>query len=375
MSSRPSVKTIAEGKVFLLTLLRHVIVTGLVTIAVTILLQSAWAMASPTSAQGGAQPPQGSPATSTERLDFPVFVERLRVEAAERGISEDTIKLALTTLEPSPSVIERDQTQAELVLSIDDYLARRLTRPVIRTARANATKHKALLARVHDKYGVSPRFIVAIWGLESNFGRFSGVRPTIQALATLAWEGRRGPFFRGELMDALTILDRKHAALEQLKGSWAGAMGQTQFMPSSYLKWAEDFDEDGDRDIWRSTPDVFASIANYLKSHGWSSQRTWGREVTLPDSDITAIREKAGMRVEGCRAEREMTKLLPLQAWRDLGVKTADGKALPRVEIEASLISTGKRTFLVYGNYDALLEYNCAHSYALAVALLSERIG
>jgi membrane-bound lytic murein transglycosylase B len=375
MSSRPSVKTIAEGKVLLLTLLRHVIVTGLVTIAVTILLQSAWAMASPTSAQGGAQPPQGSPATSTERLDFPVFVERLRVEAAERGISEDTIKLALTTLEPSPSVIERDQTQAELVLSIDDYLARRLTRPVIRTARANATKHKALLARVHDKYGVSPRFIVAIWGLESNFGRFSGVRPTIQALATLAWEGRRGPFFRGELMDALTILDRKHAALEQLKGSWAGAMGQTQFMPSSYLKWAEDFDEDGDRDIWRSTPDVFASIANYLKSHGWSSQRTWGREVTLPDSDITAIREKAGMRVEGCRAEREMTKLLPLQAWRDLGVKTADGKALPRVEIEASLLSTGKRTFLVYGNYDALLEYNCAHSYALAVALLSERIG
>ncbi len=375
MSSRPSVKTIAEGKVFLLTLLRHVIVTGLVTIAVTILLQSAWVMASPTSAQGGAQPPQGSPATSTERLDFPVFVERLRVEAAERGISEDTIKLALTTLEPSPSVIERDQTQAELVLSIDDYLARRLTRPVIRTARANATKHKALLARVHDKYGVSPRVIVAIWGLESNFGRFSGVRPTVQALATLAWEGRRGPFFRAELMDALTILDRKHAALEQLKGSWAGAMGQTQFMPSSYLKWAEDFDEDGDRDIWRSTPDVFASIANYLKSHGWSSQRTWGREVTLPDSGIAAIREKAGMRVEGCRAEREMTKLLPLQAWRDLGVKTADGKALPRVEIEASLISTGKRTFLVYGNYDALLEYNCAHSYALAVALLSERIG
>jgi membrane-bound lytic murein transglycosylase B len=375
MSSRPSVKTIAEGKVFLLTLLRHVIVTGLVTIAVTILLQSAWVMASPTSAQGGVQPPQGSPAISTERLDFPVFVERLRVEAAERGISEDTIKLALTTLEPSPSVIERDQTQAELVLSIDDYLARRLTRPVIRTARANATKHQALLARVHDKYGVSPRFIVAIWGLESNFGRFSGVRPTIQALATLAWEGRRGPFFRGELMDALTILDRKHAALEQLKGSWAGAMGQTQFMPSSYLKWAEDFDEDGDRDIWRSTPDVFASIANYLKSHGWSSQRKWGREVTLPDSGIAAIREKAGMRSEGCRAEREMTKLLPLQAWRDLGVKTADGKALPRVEIEASLISTGKRTFLVYGNYDALLEYNCAHSYALAVALLSERIG
>jgi membrane-bound lytic murein transglycosylase B len=360
--------------VFLQTLLRHVIITGLVTIAATILMRTAWLMAPPASAQGGTQQPESSPAP-TERLDFPVFVERLRVEAAERGISEETIRLALTTLEPSASVIERDQTQAEIVLSIDHYVARRLTRPVIRTARANATKHKALLARVQDKYGVPPRFIVAIWGLESNFGRFSGVRPTIQALATLAWEGRRGPFFRGELMDALTIVDRKHIALEQLQGSWAGAMGQTQFMPSSYLKWAEDFDEDGDRDIWRSTPDVFASIANYLKAHGWTPQRTWGREVTLPDSGITAIRERAGMRSEGCRAEREMTKPLPLQAWRDLGVKTADGKALPRVEIDASLISTGKRAFLVYGNYEALLEYNCAHSYALAVALLSERIG
>jgi membrane-bound lytic murein transglycosylase B len=200
------------------------------------------------------------------------------------------------------------------------------------------------------------------------------VRPTIQALATLAWEGRRGAFFRRELMDALTIVDRKHIGLDQLKGSWAGAMGQAQFMPSSYLKWAEDFDEDGDRDIWRSTPDVFASIANYLKAHGWSSQRTWGREVRLPVS-LSEIREKAGMRTEGCRAEREMTNRLPMTTWRKLGLKTVGGGLLPRVDIDASLISSGKRAFLVYGNYDALLEYNCAHSYALAVALLSERIG
>ena len=359
---------------FLLTVLRRVIITGLVTIAATIVMQSAWVMAPPANAQGSAPPADSASPASAERVDFPAFVEGLRAEAVERGISEDTVKVALTDLEPSTSVIQRDQTQAELVLSVDQYLARRLTRPMVRTARVNAAKHKALLNRVHHKYGVSPRFVVAIWGLESNFGRFSGVRPTIQALATLAWEGRRGPFFRGELMDALTILDRKHIALDQLKGSWAGAMGQTQFMPSSYLKWAEDFDEDGDRDIWRSTPDVFASIANYLKAHGWSAQRTWGREVTLPTA-IDEIRAKAGMRAEGCRAEREMTNRLPLKAWRDLGVKAVDGKALPRAEIDASLISTGKRAFLVYGNYDALLEYNCAHSYALAVALLSERIG
>jgi len=357
--------------VALLRLQRRAI--GLITVAAVILLQSA-SMPS-ASAQGGVQLPESSPPPPPERPDFAIFVDGLRVEAAERGISADTIKLALTDLEPSPSVIERDQTQAEIVLTVDQYLDRRLTRSLIRNARANAAKHKTLLERVHGTYGVSPRFVVAIWGLESNFGRFSGVRPTIQALATLAWEGRRGPFFRSELMDALTIVDRKHIALDQLKGSWAGAMGQTQFMPSSYLKWAEDFDDDGDRDIWRSTPDVFASIANYLKSHGWAPRHTWGREVRLPDAGIAAIREKAGMRSEGCRAEREMTRPLPLRTWREFGLKSADGKALPRTEIDASLLYTGKRAFLVYANYETLLEYNCAHSYALAVALLSERIG
>jgi membrane-bound lytic murein transglycosylase B len=359
---------------FLLMLLRQVIITALMTIAAVMVLQSVWVMAPPAIAQGSAPTAETPSPPTPERVDFQVFVEALRTEAIGRGISEETVKAALTDLEPSPTVIERDQSQAEVVLSVDQYLVRRLTRPVIRTARLNASKHKALLDRVYDKYGVSPKFVVAIWGLESNFGRFSGVRPTIQALATLAWEGRRGAFFRRELMDALTIVDRKHIGLDQLKGSWAGAMGQAQFMPSSYLKWAEDFDEDGDRDIWRSTPDVFASIANYLKAHGWSSQRTWGREVRLPVS-LSEIREKAGMRTEGCRAEREMTNRLPMTTWRKLGLKTVGGGLLPRVDIDASLISSGKRAFLVYGNYDALLEYNCAHSYALAVALLSERIG
>jgi membrane-bound lytic murein transglycosylase B len=217
--------------------------------------------------------------------------------------------------------------------------------------------------------------LVAVWGLESNFGRFSGVRPTIQALATLAWEGRRGDFFRAELMNALEILDRGYIGLDQLKGSWAGAMGQPQFMPSSYLKWAQDFDQDGDRDIWRSEPDVFASIANYLKEHGWSAERTWGREVRLPDGGMDSMRDTVGLRAEGCRAEREMTNRLPLAKWHDLGVRTAAGGALPKVEVEASLLHSGKRAYLLYRNYEALLEYNCAHSYALAVALLADQIG
>ena len=182
-----------------------------------------------------------------ETPDFVTFVAGLRLDALARGISATTVDRALADLEPSTTVIERDQTQAEVILSVDDYVARRLTRPFVRTARQNAVKHRALLKQVSARYSVPSRYIVAIWGLESNFGRFSGVRPTIQALATLAWEGRRGAFFRGELMHALEIVDRGYIGLEQLRGSWAGAMGQTQFMPSSYLKWAR-----GLRRRWRS---------------------------------------------------------------------------------------------------------------------------
>jgi membrane-bound lytic murein transglycosylase B len=318
----------------------------------------------------------GAPgAPSTAREDFDTFLEGVRVDALALGISAPTVERALQDLEPSPTVIQRDQSQAEVVLTIDQYLERRLTRPLVRTARQMATKHRTLLARVAAQYGVPPRVLVAVWGLESNFGRFSGVRPTIQALATLAWEGRRGPFFRGELMNALQIVDRGYIGLEQLRGSWAGAMGQPQFMPSSYLQWAQDFDEDGDRDIWTSPGDIFASIANYLREHGWQAGTTWGREVKLPDGGIAPLREIAGTRAEGCRAAREMTTPLPLARWQAFGVRTAAGGPLPKAALDASLIGTGKRAFLVYGNYDAILGYNCAHSYALAVALLSDQIG
>ena len=187
------------------------------------------------------------------------------------------------------------------------------------------TRHRTLLNAIATKYGVPARIIVAVWGLESNYGRFSGVRPTIQALATLAWEGRRGAFFRGELMDALEIVDKGYIDLDALRGSWAGAMGQPQFMPSSYLKWAVDHDGDGDRDIWRSPQDVFASIANYLREHGWTANRTWGREVRLPAGGIEAVRKEVEQRAEGCRAEREMTVALPLAKWQALGVRNDQG--------------------------------------------------
>jgi membrane-bound lytic murein transglycosylase B len=307
------------------------------------------------------------------RPPFAEFLDGLKLDALSRGLSPALVERALGGLEPSPTVIERDQTQAETVLTVDQYLSRRLTPALVRRARLMAARHKAVLDRVSAAYGVPPRVIVSIWGLESNFGRFSGVRPTIQALATLAWEGRRGAFFRGELLDALTVVDRGYIGLDALRGSWAGAMGQPQFMPSSYLKFAEDFDEDGDRDIWRSPPDVFASIANYLRAHGWVAGRTWGREVRLRGG-FDELATSVGRRADGCRAEREMTLPLPLADWQSRGVRTIAGRALPRADFEASLMTTGRQAFLVYGNYQALLEYNCAHSYALAVALLSERL-
>ena len=305
---------------------------------------------------------------------FETWLAGARTEALERGISEATVDKAFDGLEPLPIVVERDRSQAETVLSVDEYVRRRLTPRFVRTANERAVAERATLKKVSDRYGVQPRYLVAVWGLESNFGRFSGVRPVIQALATLAWEGRRGAFFTDELMNALRILDQGHIDLAVMKGSWAGAMGQTQFMPSSYLEHAVDFDQDGDRDIWKSTPDVLASIANYLKAHGWNPDETWGREVKLPAGKAQAIVEQVGLRTTGCRAERELTVRQPLAKWQAAGVRAVDGKDLPRVDREASLLVAGKRAFLVYGNYEALLGYNCAHAYALAVSQLADRI-
>jgi membrane-bound lytic murein transglycosylase B len=305
---------------------------------------------------------------------FDAWLAAARQQALARGISEPTVTQALDGLEPLPIVVERDRTQAETVLTVDEYVRRRLTPRFVRTANERAAAERATLTRVGSRYGVQARYLVAVWGLESNFGRFSGVRPVVQTLATLAWEGRRGTFFTNELFDALRIVDRGDIDLAMMKGSWAGAMGQTQFMPSSYLQHAEDFDGDGHRDIWRSTPDVLASIANYLKARGWKEDETWGREVRLPAGKADEIIAKAGLRTTGCRAEREMTVRQPLKTWQAAGVRTANGKALPRVDRDASLFRAGRKAYLVYGNYEALLGYNCAHAYALAVSQLADRI-
>ena len=305
---------------------------------------------------------------------FPEWLAALRAEALDRGIRPEIVDSALAGVEqPVESVLERDRTQAEFTLELDQYLKRRLTPALVKTAQAMFTRQRTLLTDIGRKYGVSPRILVSVWGLESNFGRFAGVRPTIPALATLAYDPRRATFFRSELFSALEILNRGDIELASLKGSWAGALGQPQFMPSSYLRYAQDYDGDGRRDIWASQPDVFASVAFYLTEHGWSDKTTWGREVVVPKAARAGV-AAVPKRQEGCRAERVMSVARPLSQWQRIGVRGLGNRPLPGGATPASLVTAGSRNFLVYGNYEAILGYNCAHTYALAVALLSDRL-
>jgi membrane-bound lytic murein transglycosylase B len=320
-----------------------------------------------------ALPPVAPLPAASSTVPFEEWLAELRAEAAAKGISAGLIERTLTGVEPVPQILERDRTQAEFALDLDDYLKRRLDRATVRTARQMNTRYRTLVTRVGEKYGVPPRVLIAVWGLESNFGRFPGIRPTVPALVTLAYDPRRGPRFRNELLTALRLVDTGEIDLAQLKGSWAGALGQPQFMPSSYEAYAQDFDGDGRRNIWTSQPDVFASIAYYLQQHGWKKGQTWGREVKIGKEARSAV-DDLPRRSEGCRAERVMTERQPLGYWRKLGLRTAANRPLPAGNAPASLVDMGSRAFLVYGNYEAFLGYNCSHSYAISVALLADRL-
>ncbi len=311
--------------------------------------------------------------TTTPRPSFDEFLDGIRREASSAGISKTTLDRALGGLEPAPVVVSRDRAQPELVQSLDAYVAKRLTPGVITTARAKLRLHRAVLNRIEETCGVPATVITAVWGLESSFGRFTGTYPTVQSLATLAYDGRR-PLFRTELINALAILDRGDVPDGRLKGSWAGAMGQPQFMPSSFLRYAVDFDRDGRPDIWQSPADVFASMANYLKGAGWTWTTRWGREVAITRAVMTRIDRSIPMRRDGCRAERETTEARPLSDWNALGVTLPGGSALPEADLNASLVRGTGRHFLVYANYAALLDYNCSNAYAVTAGLLGDKL-
>jgi len=313
----------------------------------------------------------GNALAQNEPSSFSEWLAGVRAEALARGIRQDIVDQALGPIEePLVSSIERDREQPETVVPLEAYIASRLRPATVRTGRQMLQRYRALLRRVSNNYGVPAPVIVALWGMESNFGRRTGSQPTITVLATLAWDPRRRSFFRQELFDALDILNRGDIELSRMRGSWAGAMGQLQFMPSSYLKYAVDFDGDGRRDIWGSPADIFASIANYLKQHGWVKGQQWGREVKVSRNRDLSVPRRESV----CPAARDMTEALPLEEWRRLGVRLPGGRPLPRASFRASLVTGSSRCFLLYANYDALLAYNCSHAYALSVALLADRI-
>ena len=295
--------------------------------------------------------------------DFASWLQGVRTEARERGIREATLDAALAGLQPIPKVIELDRRQPEGRMTFQQYMERVVTPKRIETGRARMAEHADLLARIAADYGVQPRFIVALWGIETSYGSYTGSYPVVASLATLAHDGRRSSFFRRELMNALTIVDQGHIPVAQMDGSWAGAMGQSQFMPSSFLSYAVDRDGDGRRDIWTTLPDVFASIANYLAKVGWRGDQYWGREVSLPP-DIDA-----GLFADGVRK--------PLEAWASLGVRRSDGGPLPVAVFEARLGRPGGSdgpVYLAYGNYDAILRWNRSNYFAMAVGALSDAI-
>ena len=305
---------------------------------------------------------------------FEEWRQALIEEARTRGFSEGLIQETLGGVTPLQRVIQSDRSQAELVVGYERYARSRITELSTRRGREAARRHATALARVEERYGVPRRFIVAIWGIETQYGRITGNTSVFQALATLAWEPRRADYFRGELFDAMTMASSGYAEPKRMTGSWAGAMGHPQFMPSSYLKFAVDFDKDCHRDIWGATPDMFGSIANYLKEWGWDDRFTWGREVNLPPDVRARVERDVPKRTEGCFAMRNMTERRPLHEWQRLGVRRANGGALPSTDVPAGLVQTDSRSFLVYPNYDAILRYNCAHYYALTVAQLADRL-
>lgn len=294
---------------------------------------------------------------------FSAWLEAFMAEARAQGISAATLARAFSGVRPLPSVIEADRRQPERRLSFAEYRARVVTEARIRQGRELGRIHRGLLERVRNRFGVPPPIVLALWGIESSYGARMGEYRVIDALATLAWEGRRADLFRKELLAALQILERGEREVEALRGSWAGAMGQCQFLPSSYLLYAIDFDGDGRRDIWDSLPDVFGSIAHYLVRAGWAPGERWGRPV---------------------RAERMVAPNLdglerssPLREWARRGVRALDGGPLPALELEASLVrpdGDGGPAFLVYRNFRTLMAWNRSTYFALSVGLLADRL-
>ena len=291
---------------------------------------------------------------------FRAFVESLWPQAKAHGVRRATFDRAFKGVSEDPSVLALTHKQPEVVKTLAQYLSVAVSDTRVETGRGKAQEWKAVLARAGRTYGVDRSIILGVWGLESNFGSRMGDRSTIRCLATLAYAHYRGDYFRRELIDALKILDEGHVSAADMQGSWAGAMGQTQFMPSSFKTYAVDFNGDGHKDIWHDVADALGSTAHYLRKHGWRPGEPWGYEVALPAGTA---------RLAGAHEH-------PLAYWARLGVTRADGTFLPTNGSASLMIPPGGggRAFLVTHNFKVIKTYNNSTSYALAVALLGDKI-
>ena len=265
-----------------------------------------------------------------------------------------------------PRIIELDRNQPEFKLTLSQYLKNVVSDKRKKKGISKIRENWSLLETLSEKYKVQPRYIVALWGIETDFGRVTGGFPVIDALTTLAYDGRRGKYFSKELINALKIIDQGHINYDKMVGSWAGAMGQTQFMPSSFLSYAQDYNNDGKKDIWNSKEDALASAANYLSNLNWRNKETWGREVIV-NADFNLD-----------ESELNLKNKKNINEWQNLGVRRIDGSDLPKNNINGYLLkikdSNKDRYFLVYSNFKKILKWNTSNYFAIAVGTLSDSI-
>ena len=301
------------------------------------------------------------PASADDK--FEAWLDTLRQDAAAAGISDATITEALSNVELREKVVKYDRNQPEFKLTYDRYMRNVVPASRVEKGKRLWDENKVLLDEISAKYGVQARYIMALWGIESSFGKHTGGFSVINALATMAYDGRRATFFRKELLAALKIIDEGHIAFPDMKGSWAGAMGQCQFMPSSFLAYAQDWDGDGKQDIWQNKADIFASIAHYLQQAGWRDDLTWGRQVQLPRDFANAAQ------LVDAKTRKTM------EEWRAMGITNPDGSTLPTRNLSSRLVMPDGDegpAFLVYANFDATLRWNRSNYFALAVGALSD---
>ena len=296
-------------------------------------------------------------------ISFIQYVEGLKKEAIALGIDKEVVKNAFEDVEFLHRSVTSDKQQPEFKMTLDTYIPRAVPKWKIKQAKEAYKKHYKLLHKIGKEYSVQPRFIVALWGVETNFGKLTGRYYIISSLSTMAYEGRREALFKEQLFAALTILEEGHITQDKFIGSWAGAMGQVQFMPTSYLNYAVDYDGDGKKDIWNTPADVFASAANYLKTEGWNNRETWGRQVQIP--------KNFNVKLAGIDKHKSLAQ------WQALGVRRFEGENLPNVNLNASIVipdDKNGRIYLAYNNYKVLMHWNHSYYFATAVSFLSEHI-